>query len=75
MTDQERINLAQQLLTNPLFEELLREIERDAIEALLVAKTEQQRVEMQWRVHATRAFATACDDVLRSNQPRKGAPA
>lgn len=56
MTPAERKSFAEQLVANPLTEELLDRIETDAIEALVHARAEQERVEAQWRVRAAREF-------------------
>ncbi len=75
MTQDERKKLAEQLKANPLFDEILTKIEADAIEALIFAKTEDERVSAQWRVKAARTFRGDCEAALRSNPPRRGAPA
>lgn len=74
MTPQERKNLAEQIATNPLTEILLDEIEKNAIEALIAAKTETDRLERQSDVRAARAFRTRLTQSL-SNWERRGAPA
>lgn len=73
MTDQERKNLAEQLAGNPLWHEIIDGIEQSAIEALIYAKTEQERVEAQWRVRSARTFRTDCLELIGSNPARKGA--
>lgn len=75
MTPEDRRSFAEQITANPLYEELLATIERDAIEALIFAKTEDDRISAQWRVRSARAFRGACEDFLRNTRPRKGAPA
>lgn len=75
MTPKQRKALAEQITSNPLYEELLSQIEQDAIEALITAKTENDRIEMQWRVRSARAFRDACEDFLRNEPPRRGVPA
>ena len=56
MTPQQRKSLAEQIMANPLTAAILGEIEAGAIEALVYAKTEQERVEAQWRVRSARRF-------------------
>lgn len=75
MTPQERKSLAEQLAANPLTNEILGRIEKDAIEALILAKTEQDRIEMQHRVRAARSFRQDFQRELRNTQPQKGAKA
>lgn len=75
MTPQERKSLAEQLDGNPLFHEILNGIEASAIEALVYAATEQDRVEAQWRVRSARAFRSDCEEALLSTPKRTGAPA
>ena len=75
MTDKERAALAEQLLGNPLFHDILAKIERDATEALIFAATDDDRVTAQWRVRAARTFRADCEAALRNTQPRRGAPA
>lgn len=74
MTREERKKLAEQLDANPLWHEILTGIETGAIEALILAATEQDRVEAQWRVRAARSFREDCQALLASNPRRKGAP-
>lgn len=75
MTPDERKALAEQLDGNPLWHEILNTIEADAVEALIHAKTEQDRVETQWRVLSARSFREDCQDLLVSTPKRTGAPA
>lgn len=74
MTPEERKSLAEQLLSNSLYEEIMTSIEDNAKETLIYADTEQARVEAQWRVRAARAFRADCEALARNTQPRKGAP-
>ena len=74
MTPKERKSLAEQILANPLYEDIMAKIEKAATEALIFATTEQDRVEAQWRVRSARAFRADCEAAARSNQSRKGAP-
>lgn len=75
MTPEERKGLAQQLVANPLYDELMCKVEADAIEALIWAKTEDERISAQWRVRSARTFRADCEAILRSTPQRKGAPA
>lgn len=75
MKADERKRLAEQLVANPLFDEMLGEIEQAAIESLILAKTEQERVEAQWRVRSARAFREDCHKIVDSKPRRKGAVA
>ena len=72
MTPQERATLAEQILSNPLTDIILCDIEASAIEALVYAKTEQDRVEAQWRVRAARSFRETCLVALSSTSSGKG---
>lgn len=74
MTPEERKSLAEQLLGNPLYEEIMAKIEQNATEALIYAETEQDRVEAQWRVRSARAFRADCEAAARNTRERKGAP-
>lgn len=62
MTPEHRKSLAQSLDGNPLFHKLMDELHEAAVETLVYAKTEQERVEAQWR---TRAIRELKNDVLR----------
>lgn len=74
MTPEERKSLAEQLQANPLFGDIMNRLERDALEALVTADTEQGRIEAQWRVQAARTFRRDLDNSL-STPKRRGAPA
>ena len=75
MTRDERQRLAQQIQANPIYDILMGEIEQDAIERMISAKTDLARMEAQAYVKATRSFRQDCDALLRNNPARKGAPA
>lgn len=75
MTPDDRRHLAEQLKANPLFDELIDGIEAEAIEALIRANTEDDRISAQWRVRAARSFREDCEAALRNTPARKGAPA
>lgn len=72
MTPEERKSLAEQITSNPLYDIILGEIESSAIEALVYAKTEDERIAAQWRVRSARAFRADCEAALRSTPKRKG---
>jgi len=74
MSPEARKSLAEQLLANPLYEEIMAKIENGATEALIYAETEQDRVEAQWRVRSVRAFRADCEAAARNTRERKGAP-
>ncbi len=75
MTPEERKNAAEQLIANPLYEELMAGIESAAVERLVYADTDILRVEGQAHVRAARSFREDCEAALRNNQYRRGAPA
>lgn len=72
LTANERKSLSEQLVGNRLIWEILGKMESDAIEALVYAKTEQERVESQWRVRSVRTFQSDCKASLRSTRTEKG---
>lgn len=74
MTPSERKSLAEQITANPLFAETLDNIEKDALEALVYADTEQDRVEAQWRVRSARTFRSDLEHALSTREPKE-APA
>lgn len=75
MTPRERASLADQLLSNPLFDEIMSGLEASAIERLVSAPTHETRHEAQLRVHAVRSFRSDCEAALRSTREPKAAPA
>lgn len=74
MTAAERKSLAEQLAANPLLAEIMDRIERDAIEALIAEKSEQGRIEAQWRIRSVRSFRAELGALLNTRAP-KVAPA
>ncbi len=74
MTPAERKSLAEQITANPLFTSLLNALEQDAIEALINAQNEEQRLTRQLRVKAIREFRADLGDCLNTRTP-KSAPA
>ena len=75
MTPRERANLAEQLLSNPLWDELFVGIEKQAIEACIYADTDEQRLIGTLRVKEVRTLRSDCEASLRSARERKAAPA
>lgn len=61
MTPQERKSLAEQINANPLTRIILDEIEQTAIERLIYATGEIDRVEAQAGVRAARSFRDAVE--------------
>lgn len=74
MTPQERKSLAEQITTNPLYAVILDEMESGAIEALINAQDDEQRMVRQYRVQAIRAFRADLGECLNTREP-KSAPA
>ena len=75
MNDQDRASLAEQLLSNPLWDELFSEIERQATESCIYAETDEQRLVATLRVKEVRTLRSDCEAKLRSTRERKAAPA
>lgn len=71
MTKEERKKLAEQLEANPLFIALSEQIETNAIEQMLDAKTDDERRDAAYRVHAAREFRTDWQRLLTNNRERK----
>lgn len=61
MTPQERKSLAEQINANPITHIILAEIEQNAVERLIYATTEIERVEAQAGVRAARSFRDAVE--------------
>jgi len=74
MTPQERKSLAEQITANPLFRAILDEMESGAIEALINAQNEEQRLHRQLKVQAVREFRADLGQCLNTREP-KSAPA
>ena len=74
MTPSERASLAEQILSNPLFNETFDGMERDATERLIYAD-DDTRLTCALRVQAIRSFRSDCETAIRNNRPMKGAPA
>ena len=77
MDADERRHLAEQLLTNPLFDVVMDELEQNAINRCINAPMidDELRGAAAAETRAIRAFRSNCEALLRNNQPRKGAPA
>lgn len=73
MTPRERKSLAEQIVSNPLFAEILDGMESGAIEALINAQTDEHRHARQLRVQAIRAFRSDLAEALDTRDP-KSAP-
>ena len=75
MTHEERQALAQQIQANPLFDVMMESIEAEAVEKMVQASNETQRLEAQLSIQAARTFRADCELFLRNKPTRKGAPA
>lgn len=75
MTDLERANLAEQLISNKLYGELFDSLERAAVEAMVYATDDETRARDAMRVQAIRSLRSDCEACLRSTRERKAAPA
>ena len=71
MTPQERKALAEQILTNQLFNAVMGDLESNAIEAMIYAKDDETRARLAMRVQAIRSFRADCEASLRNTEPRK----
>lgn len=74
MTPAERKSLAEQITANPLFRAILEEMETGAIEALINAQDNEQRLHRQLKVQAVREFRADLGNCLNTREP-KSAPA
>lgn len=72
MTPFEKASLAEQLMGNPLLQQILSDMEKSAVERLIFADNEQDRVASQMRVLAVRTFRSDCESLLRSTRAREG---
>lgn len=75
MNENDRASLAEQLVANPLWDVLMDEQERSAVERMVNAATDITRLECQLRVLAVRSFRADCEASLRSTRQVKSAPA
>jgi len=77
MTPEDRRALAQQLLTNPLMEVVLQEMEQEAVERSIYARLndDNTRLTAMLEVRAIRDFRTKLEQCAEDNRSRKAAPA
>lgn len=74
MTPKERASLAEQLLSNPIFAELLTSLERSAVEAMVHAADDETRARQAMRVKDLRSMRGECESFLRAVAPRRAPP-
>lgn len=74
MTPAQRKSLAEQITGNPLFTAILDEMESGAIEALINAQDNEQRLHRQLKVQAVREFRADLAQCLHVREARS-APA
>lgn len=74
MTPAERKSLAEQITANPLFTDILEQMEASAIESLVAASDDAKRLHWQLKVQAVREFRSDLDACLNTREP-KSAPA
>lgn len=74
MTPDERRRLAETILHNPLFAEVMDQLEQRAIETLIYAATEDARIAAQAGVLAARGFRADLQASLADTRRGKGAP-
>lgn len=77
MTDEERKHLAEQILTNPLFEEALSYLYESAVDACITAKMDDDRgrADAAAQARAILAFRSELEAHLRDNPAPRDAPA
>lgn len=69
MTPKERKSLAEQLTTNPLFSAIFDKLESDAIEDMIAAQTDLDRLTLSLRVKEVRNFRFYCKAALNAHDP------
>ena len=76
MNPKDRASLAEQIISNPLLDVVLDELERDAIERGIYAQPNDDptRASAMAEVRAVRAFRAALIASLRDTRVAKGAP-
>jgi hypothetical protein len=76
MNAKDRASLAEQIISNPLLEVVLNELEHDAIERGIYAQPNdhETRASAMAETRAIRAFRSNLAASLRDNRPTKGAP-
>lgn len=75
MTKDELRRFTEQMLANPAHDIHMDRLEKSAVERMIAAKTDQERMEAQAYVRAARSFRSDCEASARNTRPRKGAPA
>jgi len=77
VTPQEKASLAEQILSNPLFDAIMADMERIAIDLCINAPmiNHELRAAAAAEVRAIRAFQANCRAALHNNRPPKDAPA
>jgi len=75
MSPDEKKALVEQILVNPMFDEIMNTIEREATELCIYAQDEQERAYRALEVQAVRAFRSKCEAFASTTPTRKGAPA
>lgn len=72
MTPKERASLAEQLEANPLFEEIMSNLESNAVERMIYAEDDETRLIDALRVQAVRSFRSDCQSAIDSTRERRG---
>jgi len=77
MTHEERKALAEQITSNPLYDDVLSAMERQYLDQIVNAdiKDDELRARLAAEVRAIRAFRSNLEAALQDNRPRKNAPA
>lgn len=75
MTPEQRASHAQNILDNPLFQEIMDKLEHSAIERCVNALDPDTMAEGAMRVQAVRSFRSDCQSMIDSTRERKAAPA
>ena len=75
MTPRERANLAEQLLSNPLWAGLFDGLEADAVETMIFTTDDETRSRAAMRVQEIRSLRSDCEASLRNDREPKAAPA
>lgn len=70
LSEQERKALAESMLANPLYGEIMSKIEHDALESCVYAVNDLDRFHAAERVKAVRKFRSDCEALLRNTQPK-----
>lgn len=75
MTPEQRASHADNLLSNPLFDEVMTDIEHNAIEMCVNAQDPDTMASAAMRVQAVRTFRTDLLSMIEGTRARKVAPA